>query len=169
MTPARRQKTPTKEPDRPPQLMVSAEQLKAELTDRLALGQELLDQPINDEASLEARRNAYQTWSEYNEALLQRSFDSPKPANDYAWSVGIGVGRDTPFATRCRFLTEDISEKMRHINSLKGRLDLFRIHPDGIVRLFGGRGWLDVLARKCDPVPVVRWRCAVVRRPRSRR
>jgi hypothetical protein len=41
--------------------MVSAEQLNAELTDRLAQGQELLDQPINDEASLEACRDAYQT------------------------------------------------------------------------------------------------------------
>jgi predicted nucleotide-binding protein len=110
--------------------MVSAEQLNAELTDRLAQGQELLDQPINDEASLEAGRDAYQTWLEYNEALLRRSFDSPKLATDYAWSPGIGVGSDVPLATRRRFLTQDISENMRRLGSLKDRLGLLHIHPD---------------------------------------
>lgn len=110
--------------------MVPAEQLRAELTDRLARGQELLDQPVNDEASLDARQDAYQSWSEYNEALLRRSFDSPKPATDYAFWVSIGVGGNTPLVTRWRFLTEDISEKMRRMGSLKDQLGLFRIHPD---------------------------------------
>ena len=108
-----------------------AEQLDAEISDRLARGQELLDQPINNDlASLEQRQDDYYTWSEYNETLLKRSFDSPKPATDYENHVGMGWPTDAPLPKRWEWLRGDISGKMRNLRSLQGQIGLFMLHPD---------------------------------------
>jgi hypothetical protein len=55
--------------------MVSADQLQEEINERLARGQDLIDRSTGDENALKERRQDYYTWTEYNEALLRRSFD----------------------------------------------------------------------------------------------
>ncbi len=55
--------------------MVSADQLQEEINERLARGQNLIDRSTGDENALKERRQDYYTWTEYNEALLRRSFD----------------------------------------------------------------------------------------------
>jgi predicted nucleotide-binding protein len=109
--------------------MVPPDQLKSELADRLACGQELLDQPVNDLVGFEARQNDYYTWYDYNKALLERSFDSRQLANEYQ-HVGIGWPTDRPVQQRWEWLHQDISSDMRKLGSLQGRLGLFQVHSD---------------------------------------
>jgi predicted nucleotide-binding protein len=132
MTPTRRRPPAQAEPAPPPRLMVPAEQLTAEIDDRLTRGQDLLDRAaaISDETSLDACSGDYTTWSEYNEALLRRSFDSAEPAKEYASSFSVAVGRSTALSLRSRYLAEDISTKVRRLRSVQSRLGLFVLHPN---------------------------------------
>ncbi|MGH3381646.1 MAG: hypothetical protein ACRDS0_25055 [Pseudonocardiaceae bacterium] len=70
--------------------MVPADQLHEEINQRLACGQELIDRATGDESALKDHRQEYYTWTEYNEALLRRSFDISEPADEYTRGIGIG-------------------------------------------------------------------------------
>lgn len=112
--------------------MVPAEQLSREIDERLVKGQSLLDEPVASEANLVERRQDYYTWSEYNEALLRRSFDLAKPAETYARLPGISVatGISQPLERRWGNLRDDISGKMRRLRSVQEQLRLYEIHPE---------------------------------------
>ncbi|GGJ90134.1 hypothetical protein GCM10010123_19940 [Pilimelia anulata] len=112
--------------------MVPADQLRQEVDERLARGQELVDGPTGDESALRERRQEYYTWTEYNEALLRRSFDITEPADEYSRGLGIGFigGAPDPLPVRWKELCDDIAGKMRRLRSLQERLPLFSQHPD---------------------------------------
>jgi predicted nucleotide-binding protein len=114
--------------------MVSAEQLRSEIDERLARGRELLDASTGgSEADLKERWQDYYTWTEYNEALLRRSFDLAEPAEEYATRapfIGSIGGPPDPLHVRWEDLRNNISGKMRRLKSLQERIELFRVHPD---------------------------------------
>lgn len=114
--------------------MVSAEQLAAEIDERLTLGQELIDQPVGDFGALTKRKDDYHTWSEYNATLLTASFDSAQPAKEYEGYTGSRSMVDTPLGRRWEWLHRDISNSMRRLHSLQERLPLYRLHPDATVQ-----------------------------------
>src|SRR5262249_35828257 len=86
-----------------------------------------------DEDALKERRQEYYTWTEYNEALLRRSFDIAEPADEYAWRPGIAFGGAPPLPVQWAELHDDIKGKMRRLRSLQGRLPLFSRHPDAML------------------------------------
>jgi predicted nucleotide-binding protein len=112
--------------------MVPAEQLHSEIDERLARGQELLDTSTGGEEALRECRQRYYTWTEYNEALLRRSFDLTEPAEGYARGPGIAFigGAAEPLSFQWNDLRDDISGKMRRLKSLQDQIPLFRVHPD---------------------------------------
>jgi hypothetical protein len=119
-------------PAGPPQLTVPVDQLREEINERLAHGQELINGSSGDEEALKDRRHEYYTWTEYNEALLRRSFDNAEPAEDYIGGIGIafiGGARD-PLPIRWKELHDDITEKLRRLRSLQERLPLFALCPE---------------------------------------
>lgn len=120
--------------------MMPKDQLKSQLADRLTRGQELLDQPVNDLASFEARQNDYYSWSEYNQTLLKQSFDSQEPAKEYTGVFSMGWPTDKPVHQRWEWLRRDISGDMRRLNSLQERLDLYQVHPDVGVQAVSSTG-----------------------------
>lgn len=109
--------------------MVAAEQLHDEISERLTKGQELLDRSVTTEDGYNSLRESYYTWTEYNEALLRRSFDTSGPAQEYR-GVSIAFGGVKSLATRLKEKKEDISRDMRRLRSLQERLPLFVLHPD---------------------------------------
>lgn len=130
MTPSRGRPKTSGLPQAQPQLMVPGAQLSGEIDDRLALGQELLDRPIEMvEEVLRGLKQEFYTWDEYNEALLRRSFDLPGPAEEYRGLV-FAFGGTPDLPTRWRELHDDIQTKMRRLKSIQGRLGLYREHPD---------------------------------------
>ncbi|NRQ36299.1 nucleotide-binding protein [Nonomuraea sp. NN258] len=124
-------KTP-QTPAGPPLLMVPADQLREEISERLTCGQELIDGATGDEDALKERRQEYYTWTEYNKALLRRSFDITDPADEYAREPGFAVfgGAPDPLPVRWKHLHDDIEGKLRRLRSLQERLPLFRYHPE---------------------------------------
>jgi hypothetical protein len=113
--------------------MVPAEQLRDEIDERLTRGQELSEVPIDSEDFLKERQRAYSIWTEYNEALILRSFDLPEPAEEYARRAPfIGTPGDTPdrLAAQWDNLRKNISGKIRRLESLRERIPLFQMHPD---------------------------------------
>jgi hypothetical protein len=60
---------------------VPREELERRLEERISLGRELLARPISSDQDLRAARGDYSTWSEYNLALLRRSFSTSELAN----------------------------------------------------------------------------------------
>lgn len=117
--------------------MVPAGQLRGEIEDRLSAGQALIDKPGESEEELKERRQDYYTWTEYNEALLRRSFDSAEPADKYA-SVAAFVafgGAPDPLPVRWRELRNDINGKVRRLRSIQERLPLYHVHPDATATL----------------------------------
>lgn len=122
-----RQRVPTA-PAAQPRLMVPADQLRQEIEDRLLGGQELIDRPISGDEELKVAQADYYTWSEYNEALLRRSFDLAGPAEEYtSW---VGMGGPGTFHLKLKYLREDVTTMMRRLRSLNERLPLFSVHPD---------------------------------------
>lgn len=112
----------------PPRLMVPQEQLAAEIDERLTLGSRILAESVQDAASLEDCRHQYRTWTEYNKALVLRSFDLAAPADEYSASHTFGrAGRS--LAQERDDLHGDIKDKIRRLESLKGRLGLYQLHP----------------------------------------
>lgn len=125
-----RQKTP-QTPEGPPKLMVPASQLGEEIEERLALGQALIDESDGDESVLKERRQEYYNWTEYNEALIRRSFDSAKLAEEYSSWIGIAFGGPPePLGVQWSELHDDIRGKLRRLQSLKDRLSLYEPHPE---------------------------------------
>jgi predicted nucleotide-binding protein len=113
--------------------MVPAEQLRGEIDDRLGAGQNLIDKPGESDEELKERRQDYYTWTEYNEALLRRSFDTAEPADQYAGRgaafVAVG-GVPDPLPVKWRELRNDMGGKMRRLRSIQERLPLYQVHPD---------------------------------------
>jgi hypothetical protein len=113
--------------------MVPAEQLRNEIDERLSRGQKLVEVPIDSEDFLRERQREYSTWTEYNEALIRRSFDLPEPAEEYARRapfIGAVGGAPDPLAARWDQLRKNVSGKMRRLESLRERIPLFQMHPD---------------------------------------
>jgi hypothetical protein len=117
---------------------VPADQLRGELDDRLTRGQELIDRPTGDERTLRERRQEYYTWTEYNEALIRRSFDTVELAEEYSHQLLFGAvgGASDPLPARWQELKDDIVSKMRRLRSLQERLPLFNYH--GTASISGG-------------------------------
>jgi Predicted nucleotide-binding protein containing TIR-like domain len=126
--PARRSSRSTPRPaELSPQLTVARGALGQQLEDRIARGQELLERPIASDSDLSSARSDYYTWSEFNETLLQRSFTTSKPAEDYSESLGAYVVslNPEPLPKRVEEFHRDVQRKIRRLGSLREQLSLF--------------------------------------------
>ena len=129
-----RSKRPTPTPaELPPQLTVARDALGSQLDDRIRRGNELLEREINSEDGLQSAQNDYYTWDEYNETLLQRSFTTSKPADDYR-GVGFGFGGSDLLSKQIEELHDDVQRKIRRLASLKEQLPLFEEPPTTAAR-----------------------------------
>jgi predicted nucleotide-binding protein len=104
---------------------VARDWLDAELDHRILRGKELLEREIDSPDDLQSARNDYYTWDEYNHTLLQRSFTTSKPADDYRGVVfGFGGGNEL-LSKQIEDLHDDVQHKIRRLASLKEQLPLF--------------------------------------------
>ncbi len=100
-----------------------------QLDDRILRGKELLEREIDSGDDLQSARNDYYTWDEYNETLLQRSFTTSKPADDYRGIVfAFGGGNELLFK-QIEDFHDDVQHKLRRLASLREQLPLFGEPP----------------------------------------
>jgi predicted nucleotide-binding protein len=122
-----------KEPKRPPQLTMPRDEARDKIMSRHTLGQSLLErqkgsignQQQLDDAEAEARK-----WSIFNVDLLRRLFDQPEYADAYSEAgrsmimmLERDLGRDI------RDHLEWLTAKLRNLESLSERIDLFDVVP----------------------------------------
>ena len=119
-------------PDQPTLLVVPREQASARIEDRVEKGLAIKKRPKRSVDEIDAAKNDYYTWTEYNKELLQQMFTTPQISVDYSVSSSIAalswVGGRSPQAELDE-LHKDIDEKIRRLQSIRGRLELIPVAP----------------------------------------
>jgi predicted nucleotide-binding protein len=126
-----------------PQLRVPIEQARDLLRQRSDMGEELRGHPINQASRLEATRREFSTWTEYNEALLLKLFDSAEIAEEYRAAHGarfVTPPGGVPFPQDLERFYDRLDRKLRAIASIATRLELWvpeappiAVQPSGLV------------------------------------
>lgn len=127
-----RPRTPSQRPSDSadePELLVPRAEFEETLTDRLARGEELRDREVHSEPELEAARQAYYSWDEFNATLLRRSFSTSKVAETYSYIGPMVYAGPFPFPQEVADLRKDVSSKLRRLTSLKEQLPLYGDGP----------------------------------------
>jgi hypothetical protein len=89
-------------------------------------GTQLHQQPLHGQPTTPKRQalNSYQNWHDYNLTLVQRSFSTSEPADEYGAQVRIAFYADQTLPEKIDELHEDIERRIRRLVSLKQRLEL---------------------------------------------
>jgi predicted nucleotide-binding protein len=125
----RRRTTNSPAPLGPPKLTVPSPELRAQLNERIELGRQFLDPAPSSEHELKDRRSSFYSWSEFNETLLRRSFDASEPADKYRGIYVGSVGGRRSLHEEWERFREDVSTKLRRLESLREQLSLFDMPP----------------------------------------
>jgi predicted nucleotide-binding protein len=113
------------EPPTTTELVVELSDADTQLRDRVEKGRTLLEKRPTSSDELDALRQQYYTWDEYNTALLGRLFSTPELAQEYSyWGIGV-VGGPTSLAMDTREFVEDVTSKVRRLESIIERLPLY--------------------------------------------
>jgi predicted nucleotide-binding protein len=130
-----KRRTTTSEPKAPTELLVSREEAKSKLEERIQKGLEIKKAPINSEETLDAVRNEFRKWDAFNNELLKRTFTTDELAEEYRHWIGVGVSmlREPSLGEKIGKLHKDIDGKIHRIDSIIERLELIplnMISPD---------------------------------------
>ena len=116
-----------KKPEAPttPELVIELSDADAQLRDRVKKGKALLEKRPTNSDELDALRQQYYTWDEYNTALLGRIFSNPELSQEYSyWGIGVVAG-PTSLAEDVREFVDDVTSKVRRLESIIERLPLY--------------------------------------------
>ncbi|TWT72662.1 TIR domain-containing protein [Crateriforma conspicua] len=105
-------------------LTVSVTDAEQQLRERVATGHDLLNPLPNSDQSLDAARERYYTWTEYNGTLLERLFNTDELSQEYSY-WGIAVAGPSSLHERISDFTDDVNKKIRRIESIIERLPLY--------------------------------------------
>lgn len=108
-----------------PELLVQVQDAENQLRERVTKGRQLIARPPGDEPSLEQAKQQFLTWDEYNDTLLEKIFSNNSIAQEYSF-FGIGfVGGRQQFYERVEEFVDDVSQKVRRLESIIERLPLY--------------------------------------------
>lgn len=113
--------------EKPTELLVSHEDARARLSERIQKGLEIKEKNITTHDELEGAKLDFSKWDSFNIELLNRLFSTDKFAKEYTWSLGImllGGWTEPPLPEKIRKLFKDIDDKIHLIDSIVERLEL---------------------------------------------
>lgn len=127
---ATRKKTAITEPKQPAELLISRDEAKSKLQDRIQKGLEIKQVQITSRDSLEAARNDYRKWNSFNTELLKRMFTTEELADEYSgWFGGVFVStREPSLGEKIADLYKDIDQKVHRLDSIIERLELIPLN-----------------------------------------
>lgn len=120
----------TKRTSNPPsqramELLVTREEAKQRLQDRIDKGMELKSQQVNTREAFEELSNAYSKWNSFNSELLRRLFTTEEAAKEYDfWGVMVASMYEPSLAEKIAEIYKDIDKKIHRIDSIIERLEL---------------------------------------------
>ena len=109
------------------ELVVSKTDAEAKIQARIDKGNELLKALINSREILEATKNDYYKWSDYNYELLKRLFSTNALAEEYNFWIGIASGTTPTLGEEVTDLKKDIQSHIHRLESIKERLELLPV------------------------------------------
>lgn len=116
------------EPNQNPKLIMSREDAKLRLQDRIEKGKEIKQTQITTQQELKDAGKKFGKWDDYNADLLKKKiFDTEELANKYSMCGGVVgiVGTSQSLKDDIDQLYKDIDEKIDWIDSLIDRLELY--------------------------------------------
>lgn len=123
---ATRKKTTTTELKLPAELLISRDDAKSKLQERIQKGLAIKQAKINSREALDEAKNEYSKWNSFNAELLKRIFSTDELAEEYSRWIGIGViaMREPSLGEKIADLYKDIDQKIHRIDSIIERLEL---------------------------------------------
>jgi predicted nucleotide-binding protein len=130
---ATRNKNTVSEQKLPTELLISQDDAKSKLQDRIQKGLELKQIHVNSLDTLNTAKNEYYKWNSFNTELLKRIFTTEEHSNEYSYcfyaGFGVFIGRDEPSIDEKRNdLYKDIDEKNYRLDSIIERLELIPVN-----------------------------------------
>jgi predicted nucleotide-binding protein len=124
-----RKKNIVSEQKLPAELLISQDDAKSKLQDRIQRGIELKNIHVNSLDSLTTARNEYYKWNSFNAELLKTIFTTEKYSKEYSYSYGVFFGRgETSIDEKINDLYKDIDEKNHRLDSIIDRLELIPLN-----------------------------------------
>jgi len=116
------------EPKAPAELLISRDDARAKLEDRIQKGRELRQAQIVSSDALELAKSEYNKWNSFNVELLNRIFTNDQFAKEYSWWGAVGISYNEPsLREEITDLYKDIDEKLHRLDSIIERLELIPI------------------------------------------
>jgi len=120
---ATRKRTAGGPPPEEPRLQVARAEARRSLDERIEIGQQMLDRPVNSAQGIDELKNDFRTWHDYNERLLQRLFTTTALADEYMPVMFMSGGSPDP-QRRLQSVRYDIEHQKQKLVSIANRLDL---------------------------------------------
>jgi predicted nucleotide-binding protein len=122
-----RKKTQTLAPKPPAELIISRDEAKSKLQERIQKGLEIKQIQIDSNEMLESVQNEHSKWNSFNHELLKRIFTTEELAEEYSWWSRISFleTREPSLGKKIADLHGDVNEKIHRIESIMERLELF--------------------------------------------
>lgn len=122
---ATRKKT-TMEPKAPAELLISRDEAKSKLQERIQKGFEIKQSQITSREELDTANNEYSKWSSFNTELLKRIFTTDELSEEYSrWiSIGALTMHEPSLGEKISDLYKDIDREIHRIDSIIERLEL---------------------------------------------
>lgn len=122
---ATRRKSNTAEPQAPAELLVSREEARAKIEERIEKGRQLrLTQPSTQQA-YEDLKNEFRKWEKFNAELLRRMFTTAEISEEYTrWFGGVISMGQRSLSYEINELNKDIDGKIHRLDSISERLEL---------------------------------------------
>lgn len=121
---ATRKRTAGGPPPEEPRLQVARAEARRSLDERIEIGQQMLDRPVNSAQGVDELKNDFRTWHDYNERLLQRLFTTTALADEYMPVMFMSGGSPDP-QRRLQSVRYDIEHQKQKLVSIANRLDLY--------------------------------------------
>ena len=119
--------SPVDSPKKPIELLVTQEEARSRLEERIHKARELRSIEIRSKDQLDASRKEYSKWDSFNTELLKRIFTTEELAIEYGW-WGVGVAMvsmyEPPLGSEISDLFKEIDQKIHRIESIIERLEL---------------------------------------------
>lgn len=107
------------------ELVVSRDEAKQRLQDRIDKGLELKQRQVTTPAAFEELSNAYSKWDSFNSELLRRIFTTEEAAREYDfWGVASIAYHEPSLGERIADVYKNVDKKIHRLDSLIERLEL---------------------------------------------
>lgn len=124
-----RKKNIVSEQKLPTELLISQDDAKSKLQDRIQKGIELKQIPVNSLDTLDIVRNEYYKWDSFNADLLKRIFTTEEYSSEYSYCNLSFSGRYEPsIDEKISCFHKDIDRKNYRLDSIANRLELIPLN-----------------------------------------